>query len=151
MEASSARAAESACLHSLVDCTSIGPLSKALNLPTTSPTDAATPSMAPPSRRAIGTTTTTTGRCQIRFDRLENESCNFTSPIPLTPPPRPSLRRPPHPRSGLQQQFVLFSQATLDADPTVLLDPNALSDDGTVALRDVSFSDDGSLLAYQVG
>lgn len=52
--------------------------------------------------------------------------------------------------SGLQQQFVLYSRPTLDADATVLLDPNALSDDGTVALRDASFSDDGSLMAYQL-
>ena len=53
--------------------------------------------------------------------------------------------------AGLQQQFVLYTQSSLDAEPTVLLDPNALSEDGTVALRDASFSDDGALMAYQVG
>ncbi|GBF88266.1 prolyl endopeptidase [Raphidocelis subcapitata] len=52
--------------------------------------------------------------------------------------------------SGLQQQFVLFTQAALDAEPSVLLDPNTLSEDGTVALRDASFSEDGTLLAYQL-
>ncbi|KIZ07661.1 prolyl endopeptidase [Monoraphidium neglectum] len=52
--------------------------------------------------------------------------------------------------SGLQQQFVLYTQASLEAEPWVLLDPNTLSEDGTVALRDASFSDDGSLLAYQL-
>lgn len=52
--------------------------------------------------------------------------------------------------SGLQQQFVLYTQPALDAEPSVLLDPNTLSDDGTVALRDASFSEDGALLAYQV-
>jgi hypothetical protein len=52
--------------------------------------------------------------------------------------------------SGLQQQFVLYTQPALGADATVLLDPNALSDDGTVALRDAAFSDDGELMAYQV-
>ncbi|KAI8465889.1 MAG: prolyl oligopeptidase [Monoraphidium minutum] len=52
--------------------------------------------------------------------------------------------------SGLQQQFVLYTQAALDAEPSVLLDPNALSEDGTVALRDAAFSDDGRLLAYQL-
>jgi prolyl oligopeptidase len=46
---------------------------------------------------------------------------------------------------------VLYTQASLEAEPWVLLDPNTLSEDGTVALRDASFSDDGSLLAYQVG
>lgn len=52
--------------------------------------------------------------------------------------------------TGLQQQFVLYTQPALGADATVLLDPNALSDDGTVALRDAAFSDDGELMAYQV-
>jgi prolyl oligopeptidase len=46
---------------------------------------------------------------------------------------------------------VLYTQASLDAEPSVLLDPNTLSDDGTVALRDAAFSEDGTLLAYQVG
>lgn len=43
---------------------------------------------------------------------------------------------------------VLYKQTTLDAEPSVVLDPNTLSTDGTVALSDYDFSDDGNLLAY---
>jgi prolyl oligopeptidase len=51
---------------------------------------------------------------------------------------------------GLQNQPVLYVQESLDAEPRVLLDPNAFSYDGTVALGDVSISDDGTLLAYSL-
>ena len=49
---------------------------------------------------------------------------------------------------GLQNQGVLYVQASLDAAPRVVLDPNALSDDGTVALVNTAYSHDGMLLAY---
>jgi prolyl oligopeptidase len=49
---------------------------------------------------------------------------------------------------GLQNQSVLYKQASLTANPEALLDPNLLSDDGTVALSTVAVSDDGRLLAY---
>ncbi len=49
---------------------------------------------------------------------------------------------------GLQNQAVLYTMPALDAEPTVLLDPNALSSDGTVALMDYRVSADGNLLAY---
>ena len=54
--------------------------------------------------------------------------------------------------SGLQQQFVLYSLASLapGEPPALLLDPNTLSDDGTVALRDASFSEDGASVAYSL-
>lgn len=51
---------------------------------------------------------------------------------------------------GLQNQSVLYVQATLNSEPEVLLDPNKLSDDGTVALSDISFSKDGKYMAYSV-
>jgi prolyl oligopeptidase len=49
---------------------------------------------------------------------------------------------------GLQNQAVLYTMPTLNAPPTLLLDPNKLSADGTIALADLSLSDDGNLLAY---
>ncbi len=49
---------------------------------------------------------------------------------------------------GLQNQAVLYSAATLEDEPSILLDPNRLSSDGTVALTDTVFSDDGRWMAY---
>ncbi|MFK0732274.1 MAG: prolyl oligopeptidase family protein [Gloeotrichia echinulata GP01] len=49
---------------------------------------------------------------------------------------------------GLQNQSVLYTLKTLDAEAKVLLDPNKLSEDGTIALSGLSISDDGNLLAY---
>ena len=49
---------------------------------------------------------------------------------------------------GLQNQYVLYIQKTLDATPEVLLDPNTLSDDGTVSLSSLSVSANGKYLAY---
>ncbi|MDR0364607.1 MAG: prolyl oligopeptidase family serine peptidase [Bacteroidales bacterium] len=51
---------------------------------------------------------------------------------------------------GLQNQYVLYTQTGLDAEPEVLLDPNTLSSDGTIALSGMSFSKDGKYLAYQI-
>lgn len=51
---------------------------------------------------------------------------------------------------GLQNQAVLYLQATLDAEPEELLDPNAWSDDGTVALGAHAFSPNGRYLAYSI-
>lgn len=49
---------------------------------------------------------------------------------------------------GLQNQSVLYTLTSLDAEPTVLLDPNLLSEDGTIALSGLSISNDGKLMAY---
>lgn len=49
---------------------------------------------------------------------------------------------------GLQDQSVLYTAASLEAERRVLIDPNSLSADGTVALAGYAPSDDGKLLAY---
>ncbi len=51
---------------------------------------------------------------------------------------------------GLQNQSVLYMLASLDAEPEILIDPNAWSDDGTIALAAMYPSPDGSLVAYLV-
>jgi prolyl oligopeptidase len=51
---------------------------------------------------------------------------------------------------GLQNQSVLFTMASLTAEPQLLLDPNTLSADGTVALTSYHISDDGNLMAYGI-
>jgi prolyl oligopeptidase len=51
---------------------------------------------------------------------------------------------------GLQNQAVIYTQETLNAEPNVLLDPNQWSGDGTVALAGLEFSEDGKYLAYGV-
>ena len=52
--------------------------------------------------------------------------------------------------SGLQNQSVLYSVNSLEAQPQVLIDPNTLSADGTVALSGTAVSNDGKLLAYSL-
>ena len=52
--------------------------------------------------------------------------------------------------SGLQNQSVLYTVNTLDAQPQEVLDPNVLSADGTVAVSGMEASHDGKLLAYSL-
>ncbi|MES2762402.1 MAG: prolyl oligopeptidase family serine peptidase [Bacteroidota bacterium] len=52
--------------------------------------------------------------------------------------------------NGLQNQAVLYSQANLLDNPTVVLDPNLLSKDGTISLSGMSISKDGTYLAYGI-
>lgn len=51
---------------------------------------------------------------------------------------------------GLQNQYVLYMQENLNAEPKVIIDPNKLSEDGTAALSNQAFSKDGKLLAYGI-
>ena len=50
--------------------------------------------------------------------------------------------------SGLQRQEPLYRQADLKAQPTIVIDPNALSPDGSVQMAAWSPSPDGRYLAY---
>jgi prolyl oligopeptidase len=51
---------------------------------------------------------------------------------------------------GLQNQDVLYTLTSLDAEPRVLLDPNTFSEDGTIALSGLAITDDGKLMVYGV-
>ncbi len=51
---------------------------------------------------------------------------------------------------GLQNQDILYTLPDLDAEPTVLLDPNAFSEDGTVALSGLAITDDAQYIAYGI-
>lgn len=50
--------------------------------------------------------------------------------------------------SGLLNQAIIYRLDSLDATPTVFLDPNTLSEDGTTSLVFTSFSPDGKFCAY---
>jgi prolyl oligopeptidase len=52
--------------------------------------------------------------------------------------------------SGLQNQAVLYTVTSLDAQPQMVLDPNTLSADGTVALSGLQVSPDGKFIAYSL-
>ena len=49
---------------------------------------------------------------------------------------------------GLQNQGVLYTLDSVEAQPKLLLDPNKLSSDGTVALKGYAITDDGHYMAY---
>jgi len=52
--------------------------------------------------------------------------------------------------NGKQDQAVLFTALRLDDDPTLLVDPNALSPDGSLAFIGYSISNDGHHIAYEL-
>ncbi len=49
---------------------------------------------------------------------------------------------------GLQNQPVLYAQASLEEEPRPLIDPNRFSEDGTIALTSTEASPNGRYLAY---
>ena len=51
---------------------------------------------------------------------------------------------------GLQNQSVLYAMDSLDAEPRVILDPNAWTADGTMALSGLAVSDQARFIAYGV-
>lgn len=51
---------------------------------------------------------------------------------------------------GMQNQYVMYKQSALDAEPVVFLDPNTFSEDGTVALAGLSFDKEGQYFAYSI-
>lgn len=75
-------------------------------------------------------------RYGIPFKRGDSESADH------------SVRYFYYKNDGLQNQSVLYTLPTLDAEPTVLLDPNTLSEDGTVALGGIAISENARYLAY---
>ena len=51
---------------------------------------------------------------------------------------------------GLQNQNVLYTLASLDGEPEVLLDPNTFSEDGTIALSGLAIDESATWIAYAV-
>jgi len=50
--------------------------------------------------------------------------------------------------SGLQRQAPIFRRDDIDKPPTLVIDPNVISEEGTVALAEYKVSPDAKLMAY---
>ena len=50
--------------------------------------------------------------------------------------------------SGLQRQSPIFRRDDIDKPPTLVIDPNVISEEGTVALAEYKVSPDAKLMAY---
>ena len=50
--------------------------------------------------------------------------------------------------SGLQQQAPIFRRDGIDKPPTLVIDPNVISEEGTVAFAEYKVSPDAKLMAY---
>ncbi|PYR82970.1 MAG: hypothetical protein DMG18_13885 [Acidobacteria bacterium] len=82
-----------------------------------------------------------------RFKRRITELWDFPK---VSVPAREGGRYFYRKNSGLQRQSVLYVQANLQAEPSVVLDPNTLSPDGSLSLSDWKASRDGKLVVYGV-
>ncbi|MFZ0565323.1 MAG: prolyl oligopeptidase family serine peptidase [Chlamydiales bacterium] len=52
--------------------------------------------------------------------------------------------------NGLQNQSVIYTAATLEGKPRVIIDPNALSKDGSNSVIQTAVTDDGLFVAYSI-
>jgi prolyl oligopeptidase len=50
--------------------------------------------------------------------------------------------------SGLQRQAPIYTRASIDAPPTLVIDPNVISEEGSVAFAEYKVSPDAKLMAY---
>lgn len=89
---------------------------------------------------------------QIPFrDKLRSEISQFNNYVKQGAPWRWNDGRYYFFRNdGLKNQSVLYRMDHLGDTPTVLLDPNTLSEDGTVALTGITMSPDGKWIAYTI-
>ncbi|MFP4019346.1 MAG: S9 family peptidase, partial [Bacteroidales bacterium] len=51
---------------------------------------------------------------------------------------------------GLQDHPILYMKEDLEEEPTVVLDPNEMSEDGSVSLAQYKVSNDGKYIAYAI-
>src|SRR5207248_1720555 len=89
------------------------------------------------------------GRLAMR-DRLKQRITELWDFPKVSVPAREGGRYFYRKNSGLQRQSVLYVQANLQAEPSVVLDPNTLSPDGSLSLSDWKASPDGKLVVYGV-
>jgi prolyl oligopeptidase len=50
--------------------------------------------------------------------------------------------------TGLQRQSPIYTRTSVDAPPSLVIDPNAISEDGALALAEYKVSPDAKLMAY---
>ena len=85
--------------------------------------------------------------CEL-IPRIEGRMRELYDMKSLVCPSRERQRYFFHHNNGLQQQYVLMKQDSLDGDASSPAGSNAMSKDGTAALRAYDVSPDGKYLAY---